>query len=277
MAYDRDGSALFQGSTQQAASVLRGLNNEAQAADIGFTLASPPIVLFFPELRDIVGMFLACESRPFKVAVYSIEWSANATNYSSGTWTTIVSYPQGTAPPWYDQAVSTYRNNWFTLSLTGVKALRFIYGSDFFSVSTDNGWLNALHIYGNIASGQNPDRARIWHPTLNQEVGGAYFDWGDVARSTSASLPFRVKNNSATKTATSVTVAAEILTDATPTMSTMFEFSDDAGVSWSSSVNIGDLAPSAVSSVLYVRRTIAAAAQVDKWAQRIVANPALMV
>jgi hypothetical protein len=130
-----------------------------------------------------------------------------------------------------------------------------------------------LHLYGSPSSA--PDRLRIWHPSLDQEVGGAYFDWGNVPRGAVLQRQFRVKNGRSL-TAKSVSLSVEALTEASPAVVPMYAFSLD-GATWSSSLVLGDLAPGATSAVVTVRFTCDPTAQLGLWTQRIVATAAQWV
>lgn len=116
----------------------------------------------------------------------------------------------------------------------------------------------AIHLYGSVPAAQNPNRLRAWHPTLDQEVGASHFDFADIAQGTQLTKQFRLKNNSATLTAQNVTLSQDNIDGGGMAL----EFSDN-GTAYTTSLNIGNLAAGATSSVLYVRRTVGAAEPVQ--------------
>jgi hypothetical protein len=128
-----------------------------------------------------------------------------------------------------------------------------------------------VHLYGEPAPGENPNRLALWHPTLDQRVTPAYFDWGNVPRSSSADRLFRVKNVSSTLTASSVRVAMEALTDTTPSVPGQHSISSD-GTTFLAQVNIGSLSPGAISGPLTLRRVIPSNAVLSLWSFRVFAE-----
>jgi hypothetical protein len=128
-----------------------------------------------------------------------------------------------------------------------------------------------LHLYGEIAPGQNPHRLDLWHPTLDERLTPAYFDWGDVPRSSSADRLFRVKNLSPSQTANDVRVAMETASDTTPSVAAQHTLSYGGG-SFLAQVNIGDVAPGAISGPVTLRRITASDATLGLWTFRVFAE-----
>lgn len=207
-------------------------------------------VLLFPRKMDITGSFVV-----YRDYYDGAEWSSNTSNGSDGTWTGFTSGYAATANPSYRTGIST-------LALTNVRAVRYITHT-----SSYNGAFGLMHVYGKPTSGENTDRLELWHPTLDQRVGGAYFDWGDAQRTTNASKTFRVKNLSPTLTANGIDITFETLTDTTPTYDSMHTFSD--GGAYAGTINISNLAPDAVSGIITIRRDFPANAVLGLWAGRI--------
>lgn len=269
MPYDRDGSAFF--SHPEASSVVtEGSVGDAQAmndeSNSGYTnwgiFPNHRVGVLFPELRDVVGFYVGRGAG----ILDTFQWSANTTSGYDGDWTTSHATFASDGPENFPVS-PTYRTNIVAASITGAKAVKFrLHGAE---VGV-GGWLYAFHLFGSIAAGQNPDRLRFWHPTLDQEVTGAYFDWGDVPRSSTATRTFRIKNNSATLTGNSIVVGREALTDTAPTVVGQHELSN--GGAYATTQNIGALAPGVISSVLTVRRTTPADAALSTWALRLKAE-----
>ncbi len=255
IAYDRDGTIyLVAGSRRDADMVI--LNREGNNSDqLNYGYSAGAQALIFPTPRTITHYFHATTFSG--VQPIPLEWSNDTTNGVDGSWTTAVaSMPQNTSVnPVYRTAIVA------VAGITNVKSVRMNW-SDFGTRCRPL----ALHLYGPPAS-----TLRLWHATLNSELaGGAEFDWGDVTAGSGADRTFRVKNTSATQTAQSILLGTEILYDGSPTVPPQFTFSAD-GVNFSSSLNIGDLAPGAISGVITRRRGTPVGSPTGLWAPRFAA------
>lgn len=278
--YDRDGTiGLAYNSTDGnyqlwTTGQLQALNNEATSglSSDGLDTANNNsdvryYTLIFPALMDIAGWYINVNTTSGWTRL-GIETSADTTNGIDGIWTSRVGsgFPVSTTG-----VIPTYRSEINAVSWAGVKAIRIQWTS--FSGGGPPAW-SAIHYYGSLSAAA--PRLALWHPTLDQEVTGAYFDWGDVPTSTSATRDFRVKNLSTTQTAQSVGLTMEALYDTSPTVVGQHTFSPD-GTTFTSTLNIGSLAPSAISSVLTLKRTTPSNASLSLWAARIIALPGAWV
>lgn len=265
MAFDRDGT---QGVKIDSANVISTMTNGElvtlnDEGDSQISAFSSPwkICLIFPELRDIDGYF-----RNIKGKQLVVETSVDTTNGFDGTWVTISATTGETAT--YEVATKpAYRTAITSSTVLAVRAIRF--SGQY--VSFDNSVFRSIHLYGEPAPGENPNRLALWHPTLDQRVTPAYLDWGNVPRSSSADRLFRVKNLSASLTATSVRVAMESLTDTTPSVPAQHTLSAD-GTTFLAQVNIGSLAPGAISAPLTIRRITPSNAVLSLWSFRVFAE-----
>jgi len=266
MAYDRDGTVGFYTSLYKSGTVsqmtetqLRQLNDENSSTAWNYgspSLGSDHTIGFiFPDIRSIAGILI----HQSHTNTLEVETSADTTNGLDGTWTT-----RSTSLVSADSTSPFYRSNISSVSWSSVKGLRWS-----FSTGSSKS-IVAVHLFGAVSSPAT--RLALWHPTLDQEVTGAYFDWGDVPRGTSSSRTFRVKNMSSTQTANSIGLSMEALTDTTPTVVGQHSFSSD-GLTFSSTLNIGSLAPSSISNVLTLKRITPSDAALSVWAARIVALP----
>ena len=275
MPYDRDGSIVtfvsdaLGTSTPLTTAEMQNINDE----DGGSAAGEPyevkwkghetndfpyRLTFIFPEPRDLVGYGIWPRLDSRSPSTY---WtSTNTTNGVDGTWTS--------------------RGTWVQDVRTGLRAARTvnfpgIVGIKFAIVGSGSGWqsIYAAHMFGSPASGQAPNRLRFWHPTLDQEVGGAHFDWGDVARNTVLTKTFRVKNPSATLTAFSTSLTREAFTDSSGINVAAHEFSFD-DVTYTSTLNLGDLSPGEISPVIYVRRATLASNPISLWDVRFIASAA---
>lgn len=185
----------------------------------------------------------------------TLQYSTDTTNGSDGTWTTI-----GTGR--YSNDLGAMRSP-TAVGASGVVAVRFDSGWDW-----DAGELYRLHLYGTPSTPY--DGVEFWHPTLDQRLDPV--DYGNVPRGNQSDLTFRVKNQSATLTANGVVLSSEILTDATPSVQDDFAFSLD-GSTFTTTLDIGDVAPGAISAVVTVRKQTDADAALGLWWPRWVADP----
>lgn len=264
MAWDRDGTilCLVAGSITILDASTRNILNDDTGSHF-FQTSDAAVCLIFPEKRDIVGMYVACGDG---VDTFSAAWSANTTNGLDGTWTSFAfTRDTGTG------SETQFRNNIRAVNLAGVKAVRVQRGN--IATFPTRQRIGAFHVYGSPSVGEAPNRLRLWHPTLDQEVTGSFFDWGDVTRGTTSQRDFRVKNNSATQTANSVMLTMEALTDTSPSNVGQHTFSLD-GTTFTSSTIVGDLAPGAISPTVRLRRTTTTDAALSLWWTRIVASAA---
>lgn len=266
MAYDRNGSVGFTINASGTLAVLTTPNLVTLNDDSGSSLSLPGggttnyVGIIFPQLCDITG--IAYSTSPHDSS--AIQTSPDTTNGSDGAWTS-----RGTTGRFNhtggngDQGTVTGANIRTGASAvgpwTGIKSLR---------VQVNTGWskfAQVLHIYGDP---QSTDRLRIWHPTLDQEVGGAYFDWGDFPRSgATLTRDFRIKNDRAL-TGNSILLSMEALTDGSPTTVSQHAFAPD-GVTFTTTLNIGNLAPGAISSIVTLRRITPTNAPLSLWTSRI--------
>lgn len=265
MAFDRDGTQVYRivNSTPAAltAANIAEMNDEDTGA-YGFGTAGQ-LTFIFPELRDLDGYYFYVWNGggSGSASISSIQVSADTTNGVDGTWATITLGAAGTTskPGFRQQIVSS--------TALAIRAVRF-------NASTSGqGSLQVgnLHLYGEPAPGENADRLELWHPTMDEKLPPAFLDWGDVPRTSSADRTFRVKNLSGSLTARSVRVAMEVLTDATPSVPAQHTLSYGGG-SFLAQVNLGDLAPGAISGPVTLRRVTPSDAVLGLWTFRVFAE-----
>lgn len=236
------------------------------------------VCLFFPALRDVVGMWFS-----FYYWFNGVQWSDDATAPDTGVWhdVTLSTSAGGSTPPTSGVNADSYadespirpnfRTNIWECSLTGVRAIRVRIQPGGSGAMTIGPW----HLYGNWTAGEN-DEVRVWHPTLDQEVNGAFFDLAEVAQGETYLQTFRVKNLDASRTAEGIVVGTDVVTDAAVPLGAQITYSIDGGA-YATSLNIGDLGPGDVSNVITMRYTVAVDADIGLWVPRIVADPAALV
>jgi hypothetical protein len=238
-AYHLDGTKIYllddSNVLTDITSIAATINDEdADYANVGIGR----IIFLFPEKRNLSGYYFDGYFQGTNLYV-----SSDTTTLLDGTWTSI-------ANPWIANNVGDplpeYRQNINPITAGSVKALKF-------TNSPGNGYrIYSIHLYGSIAATENPDRLIFWNATLDQATDGPYFDWGDVVQGQSYTKTFRIKNNSSSKTAQSIGLSA-----GAETFGMAVQFSTD-NVTYTPTLTIGDLAPGAISSTVYVKRSVPA-------------------
>jgi hypothetical protein len=270
MAYDRDGTVgvlvdNLNVGTVVAPSVLQALNDET-GIEYPVNATNGALVLIFPELRDITHVMMSGYHREGIPAsnystTYNVWVSDDTTNGIDGTWQgPIAAVPAAiySSEPIKDR----YRRVQTNLPGPGVRALKFVTG-----VGGEN-HIGKIHLYGDFSAGGADDRLRFWDPVLDAPVGPAHLDWGNTPRGSTQTRTFRVKNLSDDTTATSVRVAMETLTDATPSLIGQVQVSLD-GSTWLAQVNVGDLSPGEISVPVQIRYSVASNAMLSVWDVRV--------
>lgn len=257
---DLDGSAGFgigiSGTLDATAMTNLIKNGGGNNLNIGTGASTFYVGYIFPELRDIAGFCLIHSSGGWG-SWDRVETSANTSNGTDGTWT-----DRGAM-----SASGSFRSI-TALAVTGVKAIRFRWSSS--STENNGRYLAHLHVYGEIPTAQSPDRLRLWHPTLDQELTGPAFDFGDFGRGGTIDRTFRVKNNSSSLTANSIVVARDAPTDTSPTV--LSQTTIGLAGSFATTQNIGALAPGALSAVLTLRIASLSNTTLGLWRQRLSAT-----
>lgn len=176
-------------------------------------------------------------------------YSTDTTNLVDGTWTQVTTGMTG-------GQTALKENGPTLLSVLGVKGVRLrSNGSDAFS-SNEFHQFRSFLLWGS-PSAEPPESHRLamWDPTTDVPLPNAALDLDDIVQGNTATATFRVKNRSATKTAEGVVISANANTDTTD-MATDVTFNDGTGAV--ASLNIGDLAPGAISAVITLSRPTAA-------------------
>lgn len=270
MAYDVDGTQCFHwidgasSLTQLSPAQIVELNDESWTTGFsGPDGAWNNWLFIFPELRDFDARYIA--TRATNVwEVHEVLVSTDTTNGVDGTWTSMgTSTKDGTLPP-------VYRTDFVAATALGIKAVKVRANYGGAQLSTN---IQVAHLFGEPAPGENLQRLEIWHPTLDQRLGPADLDWGDVPRNSSEIRSFRIKNMHPTLTANSVRAAMSILTDTTPSVVGQMSISKDGGSTWGAQQTLtSPLGPEAISPVLQIRRQTPANATLSLWWYRVFAN-----
>lgn len=268
MAYDLDGTQVYSILTslssvvQLSGSYVTSLNAE-NAAPIGHP-ENPQgayyITFIFPELRDIDGWYIGQTNHAI---VGGVSVSSDTTNGADGTWVSL-----GNTLETFSGKPSFREDISYSTAL-GVKGVRVRY--DHFGGASVN-TLFGVHLYGEPSTGENLQRLEIWHPTLDQRLGPADLDWGDVPRNTTETRQFRIKNMDPALTANNVRAAMSIITDTSPSVVGQMAISKD-GSTWGAQQTLSSpLGPGDISPILYHRRTTPSNATLSLWWYRLFAD-----
>lgn len=248
MPYDTDGTVVgvtansFAGgiTSYPSGTQLQQLNDYVSHGNvlIGTAPGVYSIWFFFPgEQREVTAFYLNMD---YHGATPILQGSNDTTNGTDGTWETASLTGGWNASS--DTAVDAWRAHILPISFTGPKKVIRI------QISTDNAEspiFRQIHLYGEKASGQTPDDILF----LDSDDGGAEFtsveDFGDRPLGTTVTRQFKVKNSSATKTASGINIQCN---------DSDFAISTD-GVTWVVTINISSLGPGVSSSTMYVRNT----------------------
>jgi len=208
MAHDDDGSIMahrFSSGSQALIEFSAGNHTLANNEGLdGWTIGGGSqgtvyVYTIFPELREVDGIQLLGHGAN---AFSSVHTSGDSTNTWDGTFTQrIASYDDAQ----YD--LLAWREKITSMAVSNVRMVRATYDS-----TGSSKVMRQYHIYGEISSGETPDRL-----IFIDELTGLEFalskDYGDVPRGSSEDIEWRIKNNSATLTANTIQYTSESLTE----------------------------------------------------------------
>jgi hypothetical protein len=276
MALDKDGTQMFKTDKDNNVTMLTSVQVKAvnDEDSHGFMVCGQndhgTLVVIFPEPRDLAAYFINTGNNGYNPGnLLFVSTSTDTTNGLDGIWTpstfdwahyTQPDPPLGSTGPISPQ----YRSKITTYSVPNITAIRFHFDAHAPSYGAEI----SLHLYGVTAEGANPNRLALWHPTLDQPIGCADLDWGDVPRASTDNSQVRIKNLSSTLTANTITVSVDALTDTTPSVPAQHTLSIDGGA-FGPTCAVETLAPGEISSALTLRRTTSSNAVLSLWAARI--------
>lgn len=226
----------------------------------------------FPEPRTINGIYAHFGTNDGGQGVVNFTWeySTDTSDGTDGTWTTFTATFNnfGQHDQIGDSSKPYYRSDIAAVSLANVKGLRVRFNCTYPWNQTFR--MFVVHIYGSRPL-SGVDRLSFWNPSSDQALTAAYLDFGDIAQGSTQTRQFRIKNISGSLTANNITIAvSDILPEYT---GTGIQLSTD-NVTYQSSIGIGNLAPGAISSTLYVRRAVPVAETPTQRNARLLANAA---
>ena len=256
MPYDNDGTLVYVGTIFDGAGLAKSgadlvaLNGHpANSGGFGATsTASSPteeyIFFFFPEQREITGVYAYIWMQFGHNGLFQLRGSNDTTNGSDGTWETA-SLPGGISDV-SDVAIALdrWRSQIKAVSFTGPKKnLKIAVNAN----GSGGPTFRTVHLYGEAAAGQMAHDLIYLDPDLGAGVAfPAPEDFGDQPLGTTVVRPFRVKNTSATKTATNINIQCN---------DPDFTIGESASGPWVVTINIASLGPGVESATLYTRCT----------------------
>ena len=273
MAYDNDGTIVYIGQagdgavTELTSGQKIELNDNDQTVAISRAkgAANPDqhrLYFFFPEQREITGLWAQAypSGTGGSISGLNLTGSNDTGNGENGTWETA-SFPGGVP-----NAIGSSKT--FDEWRTGIKAVSFTGPKKnirlSFNGSTNNAltvnWVTA-QIYGEAAAGaMTHDLVYIDHDTTPGVEFATPEDFGDLPLGTTEIRQFRIKNTSATRTATGINIQCN---------DPNFVIAEDAAGPWVVTINIASLAPGAESATFHLRCTAPApgAALVPRFAR----------
>lgn len=252
--YDNDGTLNYQGTdTSGATSAMTSataieLQDEDYAA-VGYDPTSGARLwnfLFFPEQREVTAFYSMRAGRntgqlDSSVSADAVLGSNDTANGVDGTWETA-SLPSGI--PTHTGNNFDWRSGIKPVSFTGPKqTIRVQHPA---STAGLGGAAQIMHIYGEAApAAMTHDLVFINHDDTPGAVFQTPENFGDQPLGTTVVRQWRLKNTSATKTATNINIQCN---DAE------FAISTD-GITWVVTIAIASLGPGAESATMYVRCT----------------------
>ena len=199
--------------------------------------------LYFPQARDLSAFSMMWNWSGRAPTSFGFWVSYDTTDGINGTWTQIRTAAE--LEVWRGITTRQLRSvEPFSFAAVRGFELRVAMNSG----QNDTFLLYALNLFGDYS----PAGLRFWHATEDREMDGNNLDFGDVSRNNSYTREFRIKNLN-TLTANNVLIAAAAPNSGS-TLAGM-EFSD--GGAYAVSQTISSIAPSAISSVITARRTVA--------------------
>lgn len=253
MPWDNDGTLVYEGTMDAGATTVLtdalklALQDESDVDEYGsagqyHTYNHAALWFFYPEQREITGIYARMSDGGglnANVAITDMQGSNDTTNGLDGTWETA-SLPSGVPPR---TNAFSWRADIKPVSFTGPKKNLRVRNNG--TGGNYKQWM-ICHLYGEAAAGQ------MAHDLIyiDQDAGTpaeftAPEDFGDQPLGTTVVRQFRVKNTSASRTATNINIQCN---DAD------FAISTD-GVTWVVTINIASLGPGVESNTMYVRCT----------------------
>lgn len=270
MAWDADGSIGYNVSTDVAnggpTTAVSELSptDRSELNDEDLTVVRPDQItgprygflgVIFPELREIDGIFVAKAPSAGTNPYRAVQTSPDTSNGVDGTWTQQIADIDDD-----HTSLTDYRTAIESTAVNAVRAVRVVKHS----VSSNQTETYALHVYGTISAGETPDRL-LWIDDATGLEFTASLDYGDVPRGSARDRGIRLKNNSASLTATTIQYTAE---DLYLGSGNWYTFTTPGGAVFSATQQIASLGAGATTGLITARQVVPDAATLGLHAAR---------
>lgn len=265
MAWDADGTLWLRGRQDggepvaqfSAAEKAEANDEDETAVNVGYEGPNRFLWWIRPELAEFDGIFYAYGDNARPSTVHT---SPDTTHGYDGTWTQQVS-----DLPDYTVVNINYRTGITSLAVSNQRAIRVAIQ---YPGSSNDQLVLACHLYGEISAGQTPDRLLFVDATTGLEFG-LPIDYGDTPRGAEIDQTFKLKNNSASLTASAVQITGESLYR---NSGAWYTFSE-GGAFQATLPLAASIGPGASSPTITVRRNIPDAETLGLHAGRIRVSP----
>jgi len=212
------------------------------------------VSILFPELRNLKGVFVSSSTYHGGDRWGAAYTSVDTTNGLDGTWDQVVAQLPDV------HGATGYRDNIEIFNAVGVIGLKLQWRRYI-------GEVGNIHIYGSPNAAATTDRLEFMDPS-DDEAFDPLLDYEDLPRGTTTITEMDVKNLSSTLTAVDVDLTVQALTG---TSDAWYTFSDD-GVTYTASLELGDIVPGADVHV-WLKQVIPLTAVLGLESARIRAEP----
>lgn len=260
----RDGTAVFSASSaswstlnQWSQTNIMNANdwNLATSSNLCGQYTSGRFAIIFPEGRTITAYSFAFNTSGYSVS--DIETSDDALSPDTGNWT--LRHSGAFHSPWLNLSDISQVRVPLAVSWSNVKAIRF---------TASTGGNGGVDIYEMHFWGSHSQAGLVFYDEiLDQLIDASTFDFGEIEQGTINDRHFRIKNNSA-QIANDVVLS--VGGNGTGSLPANITYSN--GGAFSTTLNVGNIAPGVISSVLTVRRTVASNAALQYGASRLIAT-----
>lgn len=266
MAWDDDGSLLghrfADGSSAltEMSDVDKGTINDESLTGVtigGGSQGDVWMFVIFPELREFDGLHVQGHGAN---AIGQIATSGDSTNTWDGTFT---QRSAGLDDSQYD--LLAYREQITSFAVSNVRQVRIQY--DFTGSSKV---IRRIHVYGEISSGQTPDRLLFIDELTSLEFALPK-DYAEIPRGSSEDFEWRIRNNSSTLTANTIQYTSESTYESS---GSWYTHTEPGLTTYAATQQITSLASSTTTGIITTRRITPAAEGLSLHAARTYLNTA---
>jgi hypothetical protein len=264
-AYDIDGTIvnlINSAGVPSAASGATIIELNDYDSTIAYTLgaggaATTYVSWIFPQTITLRGLWGTVGNQSVGIGSdpsWGTEYSLNTTDGVDGTWTTL--FANSASPTWATHGLQSStasepqnRSDIKELSspITDVIGVRV----KLVNSNTKDSYLRTMYWFGEHDDA--PSYLEFWHPTLDQPLDGAHFDWGNTTLDTDATKEFRIKNTHPTDQAHDCELLFDTLVADSPSPTTWHTASDD-DITYTTVLTLGHIPADTITGTLYLKR-----------------------